>query len=412
MPIREKVERKRLALLLLIALISLESRAQSSDGRVLFLPPQGNVPGTLSGEGFGGATRVVLPDLAGGNPATLTSLRRAGLGVSTQYSSVVEEAWITGSYRRPFNWRPQSAGFLYPLGSWRLGLGYAQAFSAQTFVVFDEVKIRDDDDPRGYVEVGEKEVLLNTTRLEKLAPVVAFTKRGVAAGRDALSIGVRVGASRLRYEQHRNFDTSDPSLEEDLYGWGWTAGARYGIEGAGERLFSAGLFYQSQVRMEGTGPVVERLSLFEEGSVEEREYPAFQATWPARFGLGLSGQPTSRLTVWGEVQRVSWQQVRGADPWREVEGYKNQLEFAIGTRYDVASALTGSLSFYQAGRNYVTGIPSAFDFEDDMVARFLAAGMVLRLTRFQVDLVLAEGHLFSSPKNRQTLVKTSISVYF
>ena len=408
MPIRKGVVRNRLASILLVALASTGSYAQSSDGRVLFLPPQGNVPGTLSGEGFGGATRVALADLAAGNPAALASLDRASLGVSVQYGSAVEDAWTVGSYRRPFDGRPQSAGFLYPLGRWRFGLGYAQTFSAQTFASFSGT-IRADNE-RGYVDTGEQEVIFNTTRLEKVAPVVAFTKRRIVGKADALNVGVRLGASRLRYERYRDPDTPDPSLEENLYGWGWAAGMRYDAEGAGGRRFSGGFFYQSRVRMEGTGPVVERFSLFEEGEVEEREHPAFRATWPARLGVGVSGRLAPRLAIWGDAQRVSWRQARRADPWQGISGYRDQMEFAIGTRYDVTPRLTGSLSFYRAGRDYVTDVPDFFDFEDGMVARFLAVGAVLRLRGFRVDVAIADGHLLSSPKNRQTLAKAGIAV--
>ncbi|HMB92603.1 MAG TPA: hypothetical protein VKP65_17250 [Rhodothermales bacterium] len=404
----------RFPVLLLLILFSMRPSPSSAQDRQqnassLFLLPQGNALSSLSGSGFGNIVQLHPSDVATGNPAALTLLTQPSIAVSLQYGTTIDNAWIESvnwQYSRLNDVLPQSAGMVYPYKGWRLGLGYAQHYSANN--QRGPIQVTTETSDLAYYSLEE-------TRLHAVEPALAYTQEGILSPRDAWTIGIRAGLHLF---------THDTQLDESYFKWNlhspsWTIGTSYVWHTNDNRYVRAGLFYQDNVTLEGKASSfskdVARIVLLPGSNSENPatvliEPPAIQVAWPARLGGGVSGEPLPGLTLSAEVQRVFWQQAE------EQYHYKDQTEFSVNAHYAFSKAISGTIAFHQAGRDYPQDIRNPevafFGFDDAMQARYLALGGVVQWSNLQLDLAVADSHLFSSEKNQQTLLEIGLAVMF
>jgi len=161
---------------------------------VVFLP-QGYVLESLNGYGFSHGVISTISNISSGNPASLSDFQRLSLGVSGQYDTKINTAWIAGiGYQRVENKRPQSAGFVLPHKNFRLGFGISQKYS--TALDFGEVEITTVEEPEG---TGETFNVTHNTFVQSKSALIAYSLQNVFSN-EKISVAVQYNINTMCYE--------------------------------------------------------------------------------------------------------------------------------------------------------------------------------------------------------------------
>jgi hypothetical protein len=115
------------------------------------------------------------------------------------------------------------------------------------------------------------------------------------------------------------------------------------------------------------------------------------------FDFGI--EPASNLLLSGSIVEIFWNNTS--------ENVRNQLEFSSSAAYSFNPSLTGSIGFYYTDRYY---FEDGLRLNDNMYALFLTAGLSFNINILDVDLSLADSHLYAGDFRKQTIGKISLGV--
>jgi len=152
----------------------------------LTLLPQGYMLPNLSGYGYS-KTIGDVSNIGNMNPASLTFYNSISGGISYQYDSKIDEAWIADlGYAKNKYGLPQSAGFVYPYRNIRLGIGFNQKIN-QSLIEKDE-PVRTTEHPEG---TGEYFSTIQDFNILSCSFSLAWSVKNRIVKEDKLSIGLR-----------------------------------------------------------------------------------------------------------------------------------------------------------------------------------------------------------------------------
>jgi hypothetical protein len=341
----------------------------------------GYIPVAFSGDGFSMALNGTVHDLGVSNPAAISTLDAPVAGLAIQVGSAT--TWVHNWSAGPINEvLPHSAGFVYPVGSWRFGLAMNRAASERV-----------DLPPIRGTTPGGTEVLEDwgqRGRILLTGPVVSY---GGSWRDHEWSIGLRGSWFRSDLSYHMG----DAEETGAANGFAWAIGGWYRSDFGGGRAIQAGVAYENAA--DATGPFAPRCRVFVD--IEERCTPRnVRAVLPARIQLGMSARPLSPLGLHVGASRVLWSGLPG--------DRDDATEVSAGLSLDLSHYLTVSLSVYDTGR----------DLEDVSQApyggrmAYVALGTVVRLRRSRLDVALADGRLLSEKGFENVLLRVGLSQEF
>ena len=89
------------------------------------------------------------------------------------------------------------------------------------------------------------------------------------------------------------------------------------------------------------------------------------------------------------------------------ENIRNQIEFSSSFTYSFNPTTTGSLGFYYTDYGYTINY---FDINGNMYALFLTAGISFNINIINVDLALADNHIYAGAFREQTIGKIALGL--
>lgn len=346
---------------------------------------QGFVIESLSGYGFPSSTTFPIYNIGSGNPAMMSNFSRPSLGVSYQYNTQIDSfALGLATFQRTNNLIPQSAGFVYTVHNFGLGVGFSQKYSEE--LEFEDIVVVDPQNPAGY---GEYTTAVLKKAILSFSTMVSYQFINLLSKGEGLSFGVEMNINLLRIRQ----SISDFSGKLNDKAVNWKFGLGYTHENQSIEKIQFGLTYESTIDFSGRYEF-NRPLFVTPGAVQ---VPAL-LTYPARLKLGFMLEPISTFDIYNDFTYTFWEDM---SPY-----YKNRLDISGGIALRAISDISISLGYYLF-ESYVAD-EFASDFDRDAV--FISGGLVLKYGRFDVHLVLADSHFFSGENSKQMIGKMGVGL--
>ncbi|HEY6436355.1 MAG TPA: hypothetical protein VIY47_07175, partial [Ignavibacteriaceae bacterium] len=122
-------------------------------------------------------------------------------------------------------------------------------------------------------------------------------------------------------------------------------------------------------------------------------------TVPSEFSIDINFKPVKQLNLLGRINTIFWNTAS--------ENVKDQIEFSTSAAYSFNPSLEASLGFYYTSKEYLDDF---FNINDDLYAIYLTTGASFQLNIFNIDLAIADSHLFSGEFWKQTIGKIGFGI--
>ena len=379
---------KKIIILLALFLFSNNIISQGRQSNILILP-QGFPIGELNGLGSSGLLNKAS-NIRFMNPAALNNFKDISFGVSYEFQSELKEAWIAGiGFKRDANFIPQSAGFIYPTGNFRVGLSMAQGYNGG--INIGPIAITTPQNPNGtgeFTTVIEKRILYNYSML------VSYSFDNIIDG-GKLSIGGRFDINKMTISDNR------PSpIEMSFAGNSWTAGAAFTKYYEDNKYFQVGLYYENNATLdlkETTGPdlAVQQIGDYQRPPGNYIVYP-IKAEFPSKLKLDIDISAIPGIKFLGSIQEVFWNDIESPN--------SNITEFSGSVVYKFNDMISSSIGLLTSQKKY-NDIDKYFHTDENLAAIFLTLGSEINVSNLVIDISLADSHLFSGDWRKQTIGK-------
>ena len=358
--------------------------------------PESLTISNLSSMGISFRANTHVVDIACGNPAALGQFKNLSAGVSWLFESDIEGSEsIDLVLERNKSWLPQSAGLIYPYNDFfRLALGMNRRYSS--YLEFEPIPIITPEMPMGTGEF-----------FKPVAESSVITYSAIAG----YTFNKLLSAQQMTFAFRYNLDYM--STQEEVlnikaktsdYDHSWAFGIIAVFELPALSI-SFGASYEKDIHIEedmnsdSNLLIVDSDTTMNSNIISQLDPTTVIAQIPARVNFGTSLTFSSDFVVEVSVSQVLWSEISA--------GLDDVIEFAASLSRPLMQGLTTSVGLYNTGLNY-EGV-SAIDEPD---ALYLTAGARLSLGKFVVDLALADNHISSLDRRKQTIVKIAGSFIF
>lgn len=382
-------------LLTIFFLVILENGFAQSIGNTIPLIPQGNTMNLLNGYGSSALFNDVA-NISSINPAALDRYTNISLGFSYQTESKLNKSWIGDIGSERINKIiPQSFGFVYSLDDLKLGLSMYQKYN-RAFVI-GSIKKTTEESPDGTGELYTPEF---KSTINNYSLSMAYTFNELFPEAD-LSVGFRMGLNYLHYYEKIMVLELDESLSSTDYSIGVVYTAK-----KDNNYLRFGLFYESELHYNKltnykvTNPPVVVIP----GSVNNHIFinnVKIVANLPSTLRFDFDISTIENIKLLGSISNVFWSKIES--------NVQNQIEFSGSAVYFVSDTFSPSLGFFYTDRKQDEDYS---EINKNMNVFFITAGMVLKYDNFNINLTLADSHLFSGEWRKQTIFKSNFSYNF
>ncbi len=361
---------------------------------VTFLPQGFNII-QLGSNGFINSTVTDVSQISLGNPASNHEFNRISLGISAQIESFLDTAWIAGiGHQRLNNVQPQSFGFIIPFSGIRVGIGFGQKYNSR--LDFDELEIRTVEFPEGTGETFQIEHETYVTNKSLQLSYPAF--RG--NNQELLVIGGRISINKLHVEQV----IWKSSSQESISSHNWALGISYSTPCIFIKRIKFDAFYEKEIEFKKYVEVLDSLHFEQnyEPIIVDMSY-SIKGDIPRYISMGTVLTITKRIQMICSISKLYWSKIS--------DNYKNQVETSLNISYRPVEFLHASLGFYNTDRRY-TGVSQLYSAGNKFKSTFITMGLTLNYLNFNINLSLADSHLFGGKWRKQTIGNISIGFHF
>jgi hypothetical protein len=385
----------KITVLIFCVILSGKIVSQTIEYNVLLIP-QGYTLNLLNGYGSSALFNDVS-NISSVNPATLEYFNKSAAGFSYEFESSINNSWIAdiGSDRMN-KLVPQSFGFIYPIENMRIGFSMFQKYNRSLFTAPIAVTTMNQPDGTGeYFSPEYKTIIYN------YSIVGSYTINNITSNSN-LSLGFRFGLDNLN--EYEKFSSS--ILNESINSSDFSFGTLYTIEELNNNYLSIGLFYQSELKFNKITKFDNNYTAVEpdtSGYIYANINPYFNlvADLPSVLRFDFDISTISNIKILGSISNVYWSQIGN--------NLRNQLELSGSIVFSGSKSFIPSIGFLYTDQNYKQDY---FDMTSNLSATFLIAGAVFKFGKVNVNLSLADSHLFSGDWRKETIFKTGVSYSF
>ena len=364
---------------------------------VVFLP-QGFSLQTLSSLGTSNVINDVS-NISSMNPASLNEFKKISFGISYQFSSKIDEAYIAGiGHSSIQNFTPQSFGILFPFNKIKIGLGMRQKYNSK--LDLGAVQISTVNQPDG---TGEYFQAIYKTNVYSYSLILSYLFNNLSEGNE-FSLGFKLDYNRL-HEYEEIWKISNDIAANSI---GWSAGLTYKISYGEKKALQLGLSYESSVEFSKFFTYDNsRLNLVTPVSNNgNTEYYAIinpsyllKGNIPAELKADFNIDPVSNLSLCTSINYIFWNSI--------ADNINNQFNFSESIIYSPNNNISASAGIYTTGRKFNQDY---FGINNELHAFFLTAGIKFNFNYFDVNLALADSHFLSGEAYKQTIANFGIGV--
>lgn len=386
------VPKNIILLILLNATSFIYPQRMNTETYVPFLAQGYGIP-LLNAKGTSGLSNNIS-NISFINPAALNQFKNYSVGVSYQYQTNLDTAYVLGiGSSRITDFIPQSGGILVPINNMRLGIGTGQTYNGT--LDFEPIPITTVQNPDGTGEFFTPEY---ETRVQSYSFLFSYSFEDFLSANHNLLIGMKYNLNRLDYHNK----ILSIAIDESDYSGSWGIGSMYQINYDEDMSIQFGLSYESKIEfrknysiedhiieinpIDSTGNLVRtNVSLTLVGEIPSK----------LRFDINIAN--LSQLQLLGSINYVFWSSTSS--------NVHDQIEVAASTVYSINENFSPSLGFYYTDRNFKEDF---FDINSELNAFFIIAGLNANYDFFDLDFVIADSHLLSGDFRKQTVVKFTL----
>jgi hypothetical protein len=273
---------------------------------------------------------------------------------------------------------------ILPFNKIRFGLGFNQKYNSEKDYGEITASVVDNSNPAGYLEIATVRVF-KTCLLFDYSLSLGYTFNNFVSDKNSLDIGLKISWYRLFDKFNTKVINILPGYQENDYSfdeshsygeWGLTIGMKYRLEN-----LQIGLVYEKETDFNKKGEDYYIIGKFPD-------------QWSAGILLNLS----HRVKTAGGMNYLAWNNPN-------VDGIKNQIESYGSFIYALAENVAFSIGYFHTDYRARSWSPAT---EDRFNAWYFTAGFLYSLKFVDVDLALADSHLFSGEWRKQTIVRIGL----
>jgi len=359
---------------------------------------QGYVFESISGTGFGRSIYSNVANLGSTNPAAIYDVDNISMGISYQFESAIKQAWFVDlNHERGHLYLPQSLGIIYPLKSFRIGIGFSQRYNS--FFSTDEYESTSEFQPEG---TGEFFTADRNSLIICYSGLFSYTNNNIIRTNDELCLGIQLNYNVL-YLTDRIYHT-----QAKVQGGAFSAalGLRYKF---GDNL-QIGLFYErnpsfnEKIKVESdiivgpdTNTAVAGNNPDIRAIIDTNYY--LKDKLPDKLNLGLLYRFNESLEMTLEVCDIYWHQLS--------EESLNSFDISGSLLGHLTENLSISAGLLSTERRYDKQSDYYSTINDNLDGLFMLAGVNLRYGAFDFDLALVTAVVYGEWR-KQNIGKFSL----
>ena len=381
---------KRLLLILYVSNMVSAATSFSNSSSIYTLFPQGYVLGQLGIHGMCAATgrpqQYGLPD----NPALITGNQRFAIGATAQFDTKLDPAWLAQiGIHRPRDQALQSVVLITPFSPITIAIGFDEKYLSEWATSMEIMTIQH---PEG---TGETLTMTFKSRIYSIGIVAGYKYSGLFGPRSHIGIGIGLNNNNMIESLEFSYSGSDDSragrlekINDTAYSWSVGLNAKIPLSAA--KFAQLGLFYDD-------GAIISRI--FESETIPDYSSKGVGGL-PPRVVAGFSIDLTRGISLLADARVLWWDKFPLAS--------RKTQEYAATVLYSGIDRWKVSFGFYTTER---LGEENELisDFEDNIKAVYLTAGIEHEFEHLSVGLSLADSHRFSGEWRKQTIVKLNTS---
>lgn len=368
------------------------------ESKVTYIPQGFNLT-QLGLYGYSNSTITTAEQVSFGNPALLHDFERLAFGISRQWESPLDTAWVVGiGHRRLDNIQPQSAGLVIPIGRIHLGMGIGQKYNS--LAESPPIPIISEVYPEG---TGETFQILDKTHILSYSFTASTPLNLGSIFKDRLVVGARLSRSEL-FTFRKIYVTS---LEENATVDSWAVGMMYSFPAISSKIdkiiISASFEQEAELRKLFKPDTI---SFLLDDSSYLDVYTGDLAHYiigyiPKKLTIAATINMLSRLQILSEVSELLWNDIS--------ESMENQLEVSLVAAYDLLKSVKITAGVFHTDRRFSNNV---LDLNGHYDTTYLTGGIGLRLWIFDVNFAVADGRWLSSDRRQQIIGNLSLGFSF
>ena len=388
-----------LLLFFVLFLSNLNAQERAPIESIVVFLPQGFILESLTSYGMVNTTISNADNIANSNPASLAQFQKISLGISKQFDSSIDNAWIADiGHKRISTIRPQSIGVVIPFRNFRFGFGMSESYS--TSLQIGDIQKTTEQFPDGTGSVFKP---THKTRVNKKSAIGAYSKQAVLRKKDQISIGGQYNFNSMNHDAALSSSSNDgPTFDLKTNSSSWSAGVKYSMYEVGVEQIHFGVFFEKSVKFSEAATINDSLSADPRGIPVVFAPQEFVGKLPAKLNFGLQINPSNKVLFFANVSKIFWGSID--------ESYQDQLDLAVSFVYYPGKTISTSVGVYKTDRKYTGDITTFFNV-NKFDALFFTGGLTLQSRHFIFDIALADSRLFSSGPRKQTIIKVGLSTH-
>jgi hypothetical protein len=350
----------------------------------LLYMPQGIVIESLANNG-GKSTNSIVSEIGASNPASLYDFSKFSAGLSYQYDTKINEAWLFEYDRnRIVNFIPQSVGLVIPEGNWRFAVSMNQIYNNEIdYGILEATMVW--QNPQGYMDIDElnpkrREYILNTSIITSYI-INDFIKKN-----DKLIFGLQGNFNFLKYEL---IMSESDKFSKNANAFNFAPGIIYEFAGNTFSRSRIGLYYES------------KLDLNKTFNTDFSPYELI-AILPHKLHLGVYHPCGANWRYAANISYLIWNDVN--------ENIENQVELSATAGYLFSKNFQLNFGFFSTDKKYKNNDPG---FElNKLSAIYLTLSVNYKIDDISFDFSFADSHLMSDEWRKQTIFKIGTGYSF
>lgn len=332
------------------------------------------------------------------NPSALNHFKNLSVGFSYQFESTIDDAYFADiGYSRISEGTPESFGVVYFYENFRIGFGFGQAYNGKLDI--GRVSVTTPQNPDG---IGETYEPVFETTSQSFVLATSYSVENIFESNDEISIGFRLNRNILHYTSKLD----QISIEEKIYSYSFAVGTNYYIDLLNSSKLGVGLFYESEMEFSKYSAYKDLAINRPDTTLGEpygiNSMPVYlTGRMPPKLIFDVDFDVNEEIKILGTISTVFWNDLDN--------GYSNQINFSSSAVYSLFENIDLSAGFFSLSRKYESDeLDHYIDVEEGENAVYLTAGVNVKYSGFDLDLSLADSHMFSGDWRKQTIVKVGL----
>jgi hypothetical protein len=356
--------------------------------------PQGFGIEQLNSKGTSGLINNVS-NISAMNPASIQQLEHLSFGFSYQFQTNIPDAWrYEIGTKRVYNYLPQSLGGVYHYNDFIFGIGVGQKYNGS--IDLGSIIVTTTQDPDGTGEIYTPEF---ENMLQYYSVVAAYNFRDILIDDSELNFGIKYNLNRFYvYERIDAF-----SFEENLWGSNVEIGTQYTFEYDQETKIRLGLSFKTLTSLENEADHELTTRTGIPGSREE----IYTVTVPQKTILDLPSEATFEFVLEPSLDYTITGSIKEIFLNSAFANMENQPEFSSTFIYNFEKSVSASLGIYYSDWRFKEDF---LDMNGALTAFFITTGASFNINFLNINIALADSHLFSGEYRKQTIGKIAVGI--